>query len=108
MLDFRNRVCVIKGGNGTQSGVVCLLIQWSVLYLSRNKLSQCANWENFIPLQYTKLTYKATGNPSVHQEMPKLFAKIKWSENNEAASKSTQIIGSNVNSAKFWLIKNND
>lgn len=41
--------------------------------------------------------------------MPKLlFTKIKWSENIEAASKSTQILGHNVNSTKTWLIKNTD
>lgn len=40
--------------------------------------------------------------------MPKLlFTKIKWPENSEAASKSTQILGSNVKSTKIWLIKNN-
>lgn len=58
---------VIKGDNRTQSGVRCSLIQLSVLYLSRNKLSQDINWENFIPLQYTKLTYKATRNSSVQE-----------------------------------------
>lgn len=41
--------------------------------------------------------------------MPKLlFTKIKWSENSEVASENTQIISSDANSTKIWLIKNND
>lgn len=41
--------------------------------------------------------------------MPKLlFNKTKWSENSEVASDSTQIMSSDANSTKIWLIKNNN